>query len=480
MDLRAWLGDFESPPETSRDASLNNTKIRVWRKRRKSLVVLAILVYISSFQWMYVHWLTSAFGYFGFDYIPPMSGSLYVAWILALLPALWMPIRLLRPSQLAYWVLYVTVFIPSMFVPLYAGLTARSEILYLLITMFAGFALLGANNILPLARIRPPRLTPVSFWTITLLVGVALAAWVVFLFRGNLQIVSLLDVYDVRGAADDLLDGTKGNYALMWLSGALNPLLMAYGLFQKRLIFVVAGIFGQLLVYSSLATKGSILSIAFILGFYVLLKGDKGSFGLKLALGASVLGACLCLSYWLAGGDNNPIYSTILFVVFMRTLSSPGLLTAQYYDFFSFHSLTHYSHVTGVNWFTTYPYANPIGVEVGSFYSGDPTLDASAHFWATDGIAAWGLLGVLLISVFCAILFWCLDSAAQNHDPRFSALAISYAAYNLANISIFTSLLSGGLSLLILALYFMPRQCPPEETRTPQCARLQLRPAPQP
>jgi len=428
---------------------------------------------------MYVHWLTSAFGYFGFDYIRPTAGHLSVAWFLALLPALWIPIRLLRPSQLAYWVLYVTVFIPSMFVPLYAGLSNRSEILYLLITMFVGFALVGVSNIFPLGRIRPPRLTPTCFWTTTLVIGVALAAWIVFLFRANFQFVSLLDVYDLRNAADDLLDGTKANYALMWLSGAINPLLMAYGLFQKRSILVVAGIFGQLLVYSSLATKGSILSIVFILGFYLLLKGDKDKFGLKLALGAAALGACLCLSYLFAGDDNNPIYATVLFVVFMRTLSSPGLLTAQYFDFFSFHSLTHYSHVTGVNWFTTYPYANPIGVEVGSFVSGDPTLDASAHFWATDGIAAWGLLGVLLISVFCAIMFWCLDSAAQNHDPRFSALAISYAAYNLANISIFTSLLSGGLGVLILALYFMPSQYKLEKVRTSRVARHQLRPSPQ-
>ena len=67
-------------------------------------------------------------------------------------------------------------------------------------------------------------------------------------------------------------------------------------------------------------------------------------------------------------------------------------------------------------------------------------LDDVGHFWAYDGIAAWGLPGILVISVVCALVFWLLDSAAQRHDPRFAGLVTCYAAYNLANISLFTSL----------------------------------------
>src|SRR5438046_10196153 len=82
-------------------------------------------------------------------------------------------------------------------------------------------------------------------------------------------------------------------------------------------------------------------------------------------------------------------------------------------------------------------------------------LNATAHLWATDGIAGLGLPGVLLMSVFCALVFWLLDSVANRHDPRFTALATTYAAYNIANISFFTSLLSGGLMLLIILLYLL-------------------------
>src|SRR4029079_15894664 len=132
----------------------------------------------------------------------------------------------------------------------------------------------------------------------------------------------------------------------------------------------------------------------------------------------------------------------------------------QYFDFFSNNPETHYSHIKGVNWFVHYPYANTPGIEVGSFYSGDPTLDSTAHFWAADGLAAWGLAGVLLISVLCALVFWLLDSAAQRQNPRLATLVVCYVAFNLSNISIFTSLLSCGLGLLILLLHLMPTSSP--------------------
>jgi hypothetical protein len=162
---------------------------------------------------------------------------------------------------------------------------------------------------------------------------------------------------------------------------------------------------------------------------------------------------------YLAGGSKpGALFSFVLFFVFVRIFSVQGLLSAQYYDFFQHNPLTHYSSVNVVGWLFHYPYAHPVGLEVGYSVSGDPLYDAVAHFWAYDGIAAWGLPGILVISCACALVFWMLDSAAQRHDPRFAALVTCYAAYNLANISLFTSLLSGGLWAIALALYLMPPQ----------------------
>jgi hypothetical protein len=253
-------------------------------------------------------------------------------------------------------------------------------------------------------------------------------------------------------------EGSLVNYAFMLLNGAINPFLMGYGLYFKRRWLFFAGALGQVLIYSVGGTKGSIFSIVFILGIYCMLKIRKIPFALILSFGSLLLLAGTTFSIRFTGnGDVSFLGGIAQYVILMRTLSINGLLTAQYFDFFQHNPLTYLSHIHGVNWFVHYPYSNPVGQEIGLAYAGTTGLDATAHFWATDGIGGFGLPGIVLVSVICAVVFWLLDSVSKRHDPRLVALVTAYAAYNLANISIFTSLLSGGLALLMFFMYVLPK-----------------------
>src|ERR1700747_1775039 len=104
--------------------------------KQRALLVLGVLIYIACFQWMYINWVNPTFAYFGFEYSPPGTTYLALGWVLSVLPGLWMPLAVTQPSQLAYWVLYATVFIPCMFVPLYAGFSEQSKIVWLMLTLF--------------------------------------------------------------------------------------------------------------------------------------------------------------------------------------------------------------------------------------------------------------------------------------------------------------------------------------------------------
>ena len=426
--------------------------------KHRLLVVLGMVAYVACFQWMYVNYLYPYWDYFGFDYNAPGSGYAALAWLLAVAPSLWMPMKLARPSQLACWVLYIAVYIPSMFVPLYAGLNSPSEIRSLMLTLLAGFALIGSSYLLPLPRPRSAGTSHPFVWKAFACLAAGMSLWMFVVFRHHLQVVSFLDVYDVRDAANDVAEGGLVSFTFMTLTGAVNPFLMACGLYLKRPALFVAGAAGQLLIFAVGGTKGSILSIFFIVAIAVLLKPAQSSFGLRFSMASLALLGSACLSYRLSGYNPGPLHTLALFVVLMRTLSINGLLTAQYYNFFQANPLTYFSHVKGVNWFLHYPYKYSLGQEIGVAYAGTPDVDASAHFWATDGIGGLGLPGILLMSLLCAFVFWALDCASQNHDPRFGALVTTYAAYNIANISLFTSLFSGGFALLILLLYLMPPQ----------------------
>jgi len=426
--------------------------------RSRLLLLVGILGYLACFQWTYVNYLYPFWDYFGFDYNPPGASYLVLAWLLSLIPGFWMPLQLRRPSQFVYWVLYIAVFIPSMFVPLYAGLNSAGEVFNLIVVLFAGFAIVGVSYLFPLFRFRFLEIPRGWFWKSFLALATALTLWMSIVFRHHAQIVSFQDIYDVRNAANDVAEGSQVNYAFMLLTGAINPFLMAYGLFHKRAGLFLAGAAGQLLVYAIGGTKGSILSIFFIAAFALLFKIGRFAFALKMIFSALALLGLACFSYFASGYDPGPLLTIALFVVLMRTVSTGGLLTAQYFDFFRHNPLTHFSHVKGVNLILTYPYQYPLGEEIGLAYAGTTDLDASAHFWATDGLGGLGLPGILLVSILCALVFWALDSASQRHDPRFAALMTAYAAYNIANISLFTSLFSGGLALLILLLSLMPPQ----------------------
>jgi hypothetical protein len=424
--------------------------------QRRLLLVSAMVTYVAVFQWMYINYLYPNWAYFGFDYFPPSTKYLVLAWTLSLLPSLWMPIELSRPSQLAYWVLYIVTFIPSMFVPLYVNINPASEISFVMVVFFVGFALTGLSYLLPLLPLRPARLSRKGFWWIFGIFLGALLVWMLAVFHSHLRLVSYSNIYDQRNAAGDVAEGSAVSYALMALTGAFNPFLMGCGLYYRKRWLFLAGVVGQLLVFSVLGTKGSILSIVFVPAVYAVLRIGRSPFGLKITFACLILLVGSCIAYAIVGDDPGPVLFVVFFVILMRTIPMGGLVTAWYYNFFQQNPLTYYSHVTGVNWFVHYPYANFIGLEVGSFYQTGSDLDATAHFWAMDGLEALGLPGVLVISVFCALVFWLLDSAAKRHDPRLAALIITYATYNLANISMFTSLFSGGLTLLIVFLYMLP------------------------
>ncbi|MCU1308000.1 MAG: hypothetical protein JWN45_2695 [Acidobacteriaceae bacterium] len=425
--------------------------------RRRGLLILGIFLFAAAFQLAYIGWLSPSFGYAGFEYKAPPSGYIAIAWLLSILPALWSPIALTRPSQLIYWILYLTVFIPSMFVPLYIALNPPKEVLQLMLAIFAGFCLIGLAYSLPLPRIKFATPSRSVYWAVFGVVSVSLVIWIVGVFRGSLHLVSFADVYELRYAADDIIAGSGAGYALIWLSSSINPLLMARGLVYGRKLLFVTGVCGQLLGYSAAGSKSMILSILAMTILYALLRRSSSGFALQLVWGVVLCFGTLYSLAMISGLGNSPLVFYALSITFMRTFGFPGMLSAQYYDFFQVHPNTYFSHVHGINLLVHYPYQEPLGIEIGHHYVGYFNVNWNAHFWATDGIAGIGLTGVLGMSLICCLVFWLLDTAASGHRPAFAALSLTFVALNISNTSLFTTFLSGGMLLSMILLLLLPR-----------------------
>jgi len=137
----------------------------------------------------------------------------------------------------------------------------------------------------------------------------------------------------------------------------------------------------------------------------------------------------------------------------MRSYGMGGALTGVYGEYFSTHPYTYYSHVNVVGLFIPYPYKLSVGEEVGFDLMGR-WLNANANFWATDGIAAAGYAGVVLIGVIVgAFLVFC-NGTMKSEIRRLAFISFIPFIMSVSNSSFFTSLFTGGGGVLLVLLYF--------------------------
>jgi hypothetical protein len=172
-------------------------------------------------------------------------------------------------------------------------------------------------------------------------------------------------------------------------------------------------------------------------------------------LGALVMASVvlpLCLLPVL-NGTGEGLEFLLVSLIFMRTYGTAGTLTGVYADFFDNHPNTYFSHVGGVNAVLPYPYGQSLGEEVGYYLTGG-VLDANANFWATDGIASAGSVGVVLVGLIIGGFLVLANGILSDNNRRVAFVAFVPFIVAISNTSFFTSMLGGGGAVLLLLLYF--------------------------
>jgi len=86
---------------------------------------------------------------------------------------------------------------------------------------------------------------------------------------------------------------------------------------------------------------------------------------------------------------------------------------------------------------------------------GSQDSNLNANLFITDGIAAMGALGLIISGILFGILLVFIDLLTNKHDFKLMLITFSSVAITLCNISLFTTLLSGGLISLLLFLFII-------------------------
>jgi len=410
------------------------------------------LVYTLVYWRCYVVFLNPEFDYAGYSLYRRGTLFLVLSVALAVLPVVFYRGVKAVSSVIAIFV-YFVLYVPIILTFALGSGQPLGRILLIETVFLCGMSLLFLADAV---EIRNPvdldsgrDLMPPVF-----LLTVVATAYMVAVYRGNLRLVSLNEaVYVQRAATESLGSGLLMRYASSWLSTVLIPLCFGYGLWLRRSIYVLAGFVGCVILYMAAAEKIMILLPFVYLGFFLMTR--KGLARIYQRVGAALSVVMITLA---TAAQWSRIVWFVAAILLSRTIGNGGLMASLYYDFFSFYPQTDYTHVHGLS---ALIHSNPygelgLGQVVGQFYY-SPDMNANASFWVTDGIAAIGLSGVLVVSLGCALLFVVLNTVTRQYNTLFATLCFLPFTIVLLNQSLFSSFWSGGAFLLLLFFLFNRR-----------------------
>jgi len=413
-------------------------------------IAIAIITFALLLDWIYVNFLTN-YDYLGFTFDPDNYWYMLVAPLLLIISSFWLPVEVARFSHWMLWLLFWLLYAPIVILVPLQTIPAQAKWTFLpcLLVSFGLTSLCSRLKWrLPALKGVDNRLGKLVFWG----VYASLFAMVLTAFGGHLQLVSFADVYTLRSENSDLSESGLVGYALANLAWALNPYLMAKGLAERQKPSLWIGLAGQVVLYSTLGQKGVLLSTVVVVGaYYGLLRAPAIS---AVAISRIMVTVCAIPMIPLVMGlaeDQSTVIQQLVALVYMRTLGIAAAATGMYINFFQSHPLTYYSHINLVSLFVHYPYQMSLGQVIG-FDLVAKDLNANANFYATDGYAALGAVGIVLIGPILGV-FLSVANAVTARSLRLACAAFVPFVMIVSNSSLFTSLLSGGGFLLLLVLY---------------------------
>lgn len=418
-------------------------------KREKFYVLVGVIAYIAILLVAYRDVLSLVFAYRGLRYVEPDPLTFWLHGLCAVLPCLFLPTRIVRPSVALVWSLYITVSIPSCFVPM-LSFPAREELwLATSASISLCTVMMGLMYRFPLPQLRRSPSTPQIYYTVFIALFLSCMAIVVVDIGWSLRPPALADVYEARQA--EMLSKHRGNilarYALPWQSKVLVPALFVVGLIRRNPLMLGVAFICQLAMYSTTGNKLFMITLIACAGLIWMARQNRRFAVILLLLVFG--GTSLALYDYYEHGRYEALYMGV-----SRSVVTPGFLTGAYIDFFSRSPKMYLSHSI-LSPFIDNPYGMSPAYLIGYEYRSDSTISSNANLWA-DGYCNLGFLGLFIANLLAIWYFRVYDAITADVDKRLSVPMIWAGANALANMGIFTSLLTHGMGLTLALAWLCP------------------------
>lgn len=407
--------------------------------------VLLSVIYSSSFIFAYKAFLFPNFEYAGFTYQFRSEGFVALTVLIAALPVLIYRGYKAISSFICVFI-YIILYIPIVITYGIGSKLDISQILSYQITFMVCMTILFFSDRINLGDTFLIK-TNFNLFKMVLILTILGSFYMLFKYRSNIRLVSFAEVYELRSANEDLGGDFFTRYFSSWLSTVLIPLCLAFGIVGKRPVYFIVGSLCCLIFYMTTAAKGTLLFPVIYLILNFLLGGKR----IYKMYSVMTIALSLVIIYLVNVNVVGSVSFIVTSLLLMRTIGNGGMLTMWYDNFFLQNSYTYYSHINIVNFFTkSYPYGEfGVGQVIGKAFWSEQ-MNANANFWATDGIAALGLTGVVIVSLVFFFIFIFANAFTQYYNRRFLALVFVPFIYTLLNQSLFSTMWSGGGFFLIM------------------------------
>lgn len=417
------------------------------------LMTISVFIYALSIHFAHVYYLPFQ------THIPFYNQGTFDVYKMFLFIFLLLPFSLIlskclkKPSHIFVYILFFLLYIPSVVIILGNEYNLKFDHFVLLICIFLGFLLIVLSSQVVTIH-RKGSIFPGNYF-----VSFSVFSWFLLFiilinkYHSMMSFHGLDTIYTQRAIASNMA-GVVDGYAQLYLGYFFSPFLYLCGLYKRKLWMLFLGIVGCITLYLITAERTAFMILFFVTAIYIFI---ALKWGLKefafLVLLASLSNIIVVLFF-----ENSKFLYDFGFYFLNRMATTPGLFLIQYYDFFSAEGFTNWNHVKGVNLFVDasdgilkYDQYPELGQLIAQEVHGIKS-NSTASFWAKDGVAAYGALGVIVISGLLSLYLVSIDFLSRKWTPKFTIPMLSVLALVLVNGSFFTALLSfGGL---VLFFYF--------------------------
>lgn len=426
------------------------------------LTMAIVILYIMEYHFVYENFIAKYFSYANINYSLLTSRSYFSLIIQAFLPFLFFK-GAISISSLYSFFIYILVYIPIVNALYTCGIPTAISKPYGLV-FFICMSLFFITDKLYLGKRhinRERRGISFGFFEI---VSLVMLLFCILINRNNMTFVNFLsdssDLYEMRAAYISSGKYRIAYYFVLWLAHFILPLLSVVYIANKSYLKLFIVMIASILVYMINMQKATfIIPILIVIVYYIYNRFEEALSSFIPILSILLLGG---VSYLLYSNSGNPIVFRLAAIFIMRSQCIEGMEFDRYIHFFemSNNPPTHYTHIGLINKLTgAYPYPESIGRMV----AGDGG-NSNATFWLMDGVAADGMLGVLLVSILFIIVKGYLNTIGLKYNYIVVVFSLLYVFSATANVSLFTVILSEGLLLALLTFCFVEIPIPRNES----------------